>query len=289
MALDVSDDVVQCPACEFQTVETDGVLPLLTAEQLEKYARFLETYTAVRITEGRGSYDHATLRALPNCNRSLPQANQWRIRAHSYRVLRKLLRRKLDTGTGILDLGAGTGWLSNRLCEAGYRPCSIDLSINSQDGLGAAEHFAVDWPRLQAPFGCLPLADDSADAAIFNASFHYCADQAETLAEALRVIKPGGLVVILDSPIYADAASGKQMLIEQQEYFERLIGERSDSIETSGFLTWQGLEQLGERLQLDWNVVRPWYGLRWALRPSLAKLRRKREPATFAIISARTP
>lgn len=213
-------------------------------------------------------------------------ADQWRIRARSYAALKELLGCRVSKSAKILDLGAGTGWLCNRLFKLGYRPCAVDLSVDEKDGLGAAQSFSSTWPCLQAEFDRLPLRENQVDAVIFNASFHYCVDRKQTLLAALRVLVPGGLLVILDSPIYADPASGEQMLSEQQNYFENLIGQRSDSLATTGYLTWKQLAEIGDDLDLDWTVIKPWYGFRWALRPWLARLRGTREPATFAIISA---
>lgn len=274
-----------CASCGHQSLISDGVLQCFTDEQASDYKDFLHTYTEVRLKEGRASYDADALRGLPACPPSLPMADQWRIRARSYQYLMRTLCHCLAPAAKILDLGAGNGWLSNRLAEAGFSPCAVDLSINNDDGLGAAQLYDTRWPRLQAAFDNMPLEDSQADAIVFNASFHYCANQQATVAESLRVLRPGGLLVILDSPVYNDASSGVQMLVEQQQYFERLIGRRSDSVDVTGYLTWRQLENLGNEFDLNWTIRKPWYGLRWWLRPWRAKLRKEREPASFAVIS----
>ena len=284
--LDLSRNNSVCSNCGFRSELTAAVWKLLTDGDRARYQGFMETYTAVRIEEGRDQYNEAVLQALPECDAALPMAGQWRIRARSFHVLRKILQKRLQPDAKIADLGAGTGWLSNRLRESGYSPCSIDISADLTDGLGAARHFTGAWPRLQATFDNLPLANGTADAVIFNASFHYCANPAATIEESLRVLKPGGLLIILDSPIYEDASSGERMLEEQQEYFTRLIGRRSETIQSAGFLTWAGLDALGRQYRLEWNYRFPWYGMRWALRPLRAKLTGGREPATFAIVLA---
>jgi len=284
--LDLSRNDTVCSDCCFRSALAEGVWPLLTDGDRARFQSFLDTYTAVRIKEGRGQYNQSVLRALPECDAAVPMAKQWRIRAHSFRVLRQTLRERLQPKAKIADLGAGTGWLSNRLEQSGYSPCSVDVSADLMDGLGAARQFTGAWPRLQATFDNLPLADGSINAVIFNASFHYCTNPAATIEESLRVLKPGGLLIILDSPIYADASSGEKMLEEQQEYFTQLIGRRSEAIQSAGFLTWPGLDALGRQFGLEWNYRFPWYGLRWALRPLYAKLTGGREPATFAIVLA---
>lgn len=282
-----SDFTAQCAGCGYLVRMVDGIWHFVIDERLQSFHRFLDTYTRVRVAEGRASYDVPTLQSLPLCPSGHPLSGQWSIRAKSFMRLLRLLRQQLRRNDRVLDLGAGTGWLSHQLDAAGYRPCAIDLSVDAADGLGASRHFAGRWPRLQAEFDDLPLADSQGHCAIFNASFHYCTDQQRAIGEALRVLVPGGLVIILDTPIYSNEASGRQMLEEQQLYFERLIGERSDSIAASGFLDWNQLDGLAKTLGISWRYERTWYGLRWAMRPLLARLRGRREPATFSIAWAR--
>ena len=283
-----SGDAAQCGDCRFVVTRIDGIWRFISEDRLEHFREFLEKYTKVRVAEGRGSYTPAILRSLPRCPTVHPLAGQWAIRAKSYARLAKLFRAQLQPGNRILDLGAGTGWLCHQLRLQNYEPCAIDLSVDAYDGLGAAQHFDPPWPRMQAEYDRIPIADETAHAVIFNASFHYCTDQQVVLEEAIRVLVPGGLIVIVDSPIYARPSSGEQMLEEQQEYFENLIGERSDSLNSTGFLTWDQFDMLGERLGLEWRFDEPWYGLRWAARPLLSRLRRQREPAAFAIAWARS-
>jgi SAM-dependent methyltransferase len=194
--------------------------------------------------------------------------------------------RSRRTSLRVLDLGAGVGWLSNRLAGLGHYPCAIDLNLDPRDGLGAARHYGGDWPCVQAEFDRLPLADRQADLVIYNASLHYSTAYHTTLAEALRVLRPCGRIVVLDSPIYRHAASGRQMIAERQAAFARDHGTRSDALPNVGYLTWAMLRDLGRDLGLRWRIIRPWYGWRWALRPWRARLMRKREPSTFALLVA---
>jgi len=189
----------------------------------------------------------------------------------------------------VLDLGAGNGWLSNRLAEAGYRPCAVDLSADAGDGLGAACHFAGDWPCIVADFDRLPLADGAADATVFNASFHYSTDYAATLAEALRVTRAGGAILVMDTPVYRDAGSGRRMLAERAQEFERRYGERSDTRAVEGFLTPARIAELGGQHGLVWRAQKTWHGLRWLVAPVVERVRGRREPPAFDILWAIRP
>lgn len=276
-----------CPSCGRDWPKIDGIWRFLSPERAEAFAPFLRDYTRIRHAEGRGSEDPEHYRRLPECDPDHPIAWQWALRRRTWESFRRRVLPRL--GPKILDLGAGVGWLSHRLFESGYQPCAVDVSVDDRDGLAAAHHYAPDWPRLQAELDHLPLADGQADAAVFNASLHYSSDYAATLREALRVLRPGGSLVILESPIYRHEESGRRMVAERHADFERRFGTRSDALPSIEYLTWDRLRDLSRELGLHWQRVSTWYGWRWALRPWVARLKRKREPSRFVILTARRP
>jgi ubiquinone/menaquinone biosynthesis C-methylase UbiE len=145
----------------------------------------------------------------------------------------------------------------------------------------------LPFTPLQAEFDRLPFTGGQFDLAIFNASFHYSTNYAQTLEETLRVLQPGSPVVILDSPIYRDASSGSQMVQERQALFTRRFGFPSNALPSQNFLTSQCLKDLSDQLGLKWMVLSPFYGLRWALRPVKARILGRREPAQFRILVGR--
>ena len=75
-----------------------------------------------------------------------------------------------------------------------------------------------------------PLPDASIDLAVFNAALHYSTDYAQTLHETLRVLRPRGRLVILDSPMYRDPSSGARMVAERQARFLATYGFASDAL-----------------------------------------------------------
>lgn len=298
----------RCPADALTFAREEGIWRFLPPDRAAVYAPFLRDYTAIRDAEGYGYDDPARYRRLPDADPADPLAWQWRMRAASFASLRREViareetRRDANNSSSfallrvpsrdisclrVLDLGAGVGWLSNQMARLGHAPCAVDLNLDPRDGLGAARHYGGDWPRLQAEFDRLPLADRQADLVIYNASLHYSAEYRTTLAEALRVLRPGGQIAIMDSPIYRSAASGRQMIAERQSAFARNYGTRSDALPNVGYLTWAMLAELGRDLGLRWRIIRPWYGWRWALRPWRARMARRREPSTFALLVAR--
>jgi SAM-dependent methyltransferase len=301
----MSDFCWACPICHKPLIASDaahlrcanddvvfeqreGIWRFLTPDREVHYAQFMREYQQVRTAEGRGSIDAAYYRALPFADLSGRFTADWSIRARSFKALVQKVLQPLERAQQrpllILDLGAGNGWLSYRLAQRGHRMAAIDLLINPQDGLGAHVHYDVAFTPVQAEFDRLPFDAVQFDLAIFNASLHYAVDYTMTLREALRVLQPGGQIVVLDSPVYRSGDSGAQMVRERETAFTQAYGFPSNALPSENYLTQQRLHDLAEALQLRWQFIRPFYGWRWRLRPIMARLRGRREPARFAVI-----
>lgn len=264
----------------FQCV--DGVWRMLLPGREGYYARFISEYETIRRLEGRISQDPEYYRSLP-----FHASRDWRIRARSFEAFVRRALEPLEQGGRplcILDLGAGNGWLSNLLAARGHEVAALDLTTNDFDGLACARFYASRFLSVQAEFDSLPFSDGSTDLVVFNASLHYSTDYGRTLSESLRVLVPGGRIVVLDSPIYHNPLSGRRMIAEREEQFARKYGFPSDSLPSEGFLTWDRTEELARAHGLQIQAVTPRYGLRWNLRPLTARMLGRREPAAFHIL-----
>ena len=61
----------------------------------------------------------------------------------------------------------------------------------------------------------------------------------------------------------------------------------SDELKSLEYLTDQRLGTLERRFDIQWQTHRPFYGMRWHMRPLLARLRGTRKPSRFRIYSAK--
>lgn len=289
-------DRLTCPQEDADYRRIDGIWRMLPAPKARQVARFVEEYDTVRQAEQWGSDWEAYYRALPYRDLSGRHPRVWRIRAASYRTLLKKVINPLAAERArplrIVDAGAGNGWMAYRLSEEGHHVLATDLRTDRADGLGAHVWYgdAAPFTPAQAAFDAIPLLDRAADLVIFAGSIHYTTDYHTTLAEAQRLLDQGGAVVIMESPFFRRASSGEQMARQLHGRLRQEHGIGADALDHENYLTEERLEEIGRRLGLRWQRITPFYGLRWAIAPWLARLRGRREPARFYIhVATRTP
>ncbi len=288
--------VMFCTDCCAPLYCEQGIWRALPAHRTCYFARFSKDYERIRTAEGRGSKNSTYYLKLPVCDKSDINAVQWKIRARTFRyleqsILSSILKR-LRPPLRILDLGAGNCWMSYRLALRGHLPVAVDLLTNDMDGLGAAVHYkkrlTTLFPRVQAELDNLPFVSGQFDVVIFNASFHYSENYERTLREALRCTRTGGVVVIADTPWYRHESSGLQMIAERTAAFTARYGIPSNSIHSLEYLTDDRLHSMEMCFGFKWQIFKPFYGMRWSLRPLLASLKNRREPSRFRIYLAPT-
>lgn len=104
----------------------------------------------------------------------------------------------LDPAWTVADLGCGTGDAAERLAPFVRRVIAVD---QSDAMLEAAKRRLARFPNIEFLTGDLerlPLADASIDAAVTVLVLHHIADLRAALAEIHRVLKPGGVALIVD-------------------------------------------------------------------------------------------
>lgn len=96
----------------------------------------------------------------------------------------------------ILDAPGGFGRHSIPLADAGFRVTTADRSaVQLEEGRRRAGN--KEWPKwVQADFRELPFEDESFDAVTMFDLLEHVPDDARAVAEALRVLRPGGYVLV---------------------------------------------------------------------------------------------
>jgi ArsR family transcriptional regulator len=113
------------------------------------------------------------------------------------RALRDALPPRIGT---LVDIGTGTGRMLELFADRIERGVGIDRSRDML-AVARAKLDAAGLHHCQVRQGdmyCLPLPDGSADAVVVHQVLHYADRPAAAVAEAARVLRPGGALVIAD-------------------------------------------------------------------------------------------
>lgn len=104
----------------------------------------------------------------------------------------------LDDSWAVGDLGCGTGEASAALAPFVRRVVAVD---GAPSMLEAAEQRLSGFDNLELRSGALeelPVADGELDAAVLFLVLHHVAEPPRVLAEAARVLAPGGRLLVVD-------------------------------------------------------------------------------------------
>jgi len=139
----------------------------------------------------------------------------------------------LDSGWTLGDLGGGTGHTSCTLAPFVRKVVLVD---RSPEMLRSARSRLADAANVECRRGdltALPLQDGELDLALLSLVLHYLPNPADALAEAARVVQPGGRVVVVD------------LRPHERETYREEMGHRWRGFEPKLLLVW--LEQAGLR------------------------------------------
>jgi ubiquinone/menaquinone biosynthesis C-methylase UbiE len=110
-------------------------------------------------------------------------------------------------GMRVLDIGAGTGAVSRALAQHGAHPTAIDLAPDM------VAHLRIrGFPAVVGDIRALPFDDSAFDAAVAAFAISHVDDPGCAIAEARRVVRPGG--VILAAVFAADAANASKQVVD---------------------------------------------------------------------------
>lgn len=108
-------------------------------------------------------------------------------------------------GKLVVELGAGRCWLSAHLAREGARVVAVDILDDAVMGLGCGKYYqeeGVYFARVLCDMHRLPFRDASFDAAVATATLHHSPSLPALLREVARVLRPGGLLLAANEPLY---------------------------------------------------------------------------------------
>jgi ArsR family transcriptional regulator len=127
--------------------------------------------------------------------------------------------------TLIVDLGTGTGRMLELFGGRASRALGFDLS-HDMIAYARAKLEQAELGHVQARHGDLyniPLPDGAADAVIVHQVLHFLDDPAAAIAEAARLLKPGGKMLVVDFAPH-------ELEFLREQYAHRRLGFSADQL-----------------------------------------------------------
>ena len=239
-------------------------------------------YCRVRADEG---FKHSS--DLPRVPRGHAQARIWKQRARHFGRFLDWLRRDRPKNQAIVDVGAGCCWAAQRLAERGHIVAALDINLDPQDGLTAVgDDRDLGIERIEADMEFLPLSAACADVVLLNGALHYARCPQNVIAEARRILKPSGSLLILDSPLYRRSADGEAMVKKKRKDFLGRYGYAPCRDAAAGYFTVSELTRLLERSGFEVRLVGWPSRLREMGRDLIETFRHGRRTARFPMVVA---
>lgn len=158
-----------------------------------------------------------------------------RFTAEDAGIIAGWLRPAVGPGGHVLDVGGGAGQLAALLShELSAHVTVLDPTADLVAYVPVSERVAAVRGTAEA----MPLSDDAFDAIVVTDAFHHFRDQGAAVAEFVRVVRDGGLVLVLE----LDRRTFAMRLIALGE---RLVGEPATFMtpeELCAFMAAHGIE-----------------------------------------------
>jgi SAM-dependent methyltransferase len=120
-------------------------------------------------------------------------------------------------GKDVVELGCGTAYFSAWLAKLGARPVGVDPTpAQLATARRMQEETGIRFPLVEAPAEAVPLPDASFDLAVSEYGASLWAVPERWLAEAARLLRPGGRLVFLTNSVLVVLCSPDEGTAEEQ-------------------------------------------------------------------------
>lgn len=163
-----------------------------------------------------------------------------------------------DQPYSVLDVGCGTGTLcsvlsgdprAERLVGLDYSPNMVEMAKEKFEAIPAEHHHKME--AVQGDAEQLPFEPESFDVLTCCNSFHHYPNQPEAIAGFFRVLKPGGLLLLMDG--FRDNVVGWFVFDVMVEGIEKHVHHASWR-EARDWIVAAGFDQIDQRKM---NVLAP--------------------------------
>jgi SAM-dependent methyltransferase len=120
-------------------------------------------------------------------------------------------------GKDVVELGCGTAYFSAWLAKRGARPVGVDLTpAQLATARRCQQELGIEFPLVEASAEDVPLPDASFDLALSEYGASIWCDPERWIAEAARLLRPGGeLVFLVNSTLAILCSPDEGKVLEQ--------------------------------------------------------------------------
>jgi SAM-dependent methyltransferase len=121
------------------------------------------------------------------------------------------------SGKDVVELGCGTAYFSAWLARRGARPVGVDVTpAQLETARRMQRQFGLEFPLVEASAEDVPLPDASFDLALSEYGASIWCDPERWIAEAARLLRPGGeLVFLVNSTLAILCSPDEGKVLEQ--------------------------------------------------------------------------
>lgn len=179
-------------------------------------------YIRLRRKEG-WLYDDDNVKCLPQPNDPDPEHRRiWQLRGQSAEKVFRYCE-TFENPFHLAEIGCGNGWFLNRLAQSRKLLTATGIDINLHELKQAARVFPSEKMRFVfADIFSDPLPHEAFDIIIFNGSIQYFPDLRKVLGTSRSFLKPGGQILVADSPFYESGTDREAARRRTADYFKKM-------------------------------------------------------------------
>jgi SAM-dependent methyltransferase len=196
---EIREGTLTCSNCATRFPVIRGVADLLhdPPEHVRLEAAGLARFSEVMESQG---WTPEKILSLPGI-----QDGYWYVQSTMFEQL--LARLDLQPGQSLLDIGSNTCWATSQFAERGLRAIALDIATVELQGLYTADFYFEAgrryFERVVGTMNDIPIASGSLDYVFCCEVLHHNdpAGLRRTFAEAYRVLKPGGKLLVINETL----------------------------------------------------------------------------------------
>lgn len=154
---------------------------------------------------------------------------------------------KIQKTKTVLIIGAGNGWLCNKLALQGLECLGVDILYYKYDGLETIEIYDSEFTHVLMHPHEIDRIKSFFDLIVFENNLAYVKNPIETLTKAKDLLSPKGSVFLTGLSVYYSGEERERNRIsEMQKYFSENYNHHINTYQTDMYLNRNFLKQISQ-------------------------------------------